>query len=94
MSPREQIQSELSQRISENSYFSAPYGVIEGIDNLPKGGKVRTVTFGVARYLDAVAQIWSPKKITFRGQGGLAYKLPSEVSSIDEFFEKFFAPNQ
>ena len=94
MSPREQTQQQLIARLSENQYFSAPYGVIEGMKTLPKGGKVRTVTFGVARYLDATAHVWSPKKITFRGQGGLAYKLPSEVSSVDEFFEKFFATNQ
>lgn len=89
MSPREQTQTELAERLENNPRFSAPYGVICGMETLPKGGKVRTVTFGVSRYLDATAFIWSPNKITFKAQGPLAYKVPGTVKSVQEFFDIF-----
>lgn len=88
MSPREQIQEKLENFLNDQSYFNAPYGIISGLQKAGKG-KVRTVTFGVARYLDATICIWSPKRLTVRGQGGLASKFNGEYSSLDELIVKF-----
>lgn len=89
MSERELVQEKLVEFLSENgNYFDAPYGIIEGIRKIGKG-KIREITFGVSRYLDASIQIWSPKKIVVRGQGGLAYKFEGEYSSCEELIKKF-----
>ena len=72
MSKREDIQREIYDFLEENSnVFDAPYGILEGMESLGRG-KMRTVTFGVSRYLDAVIQILSEKNIILKGQGGLA----------------------
>ena len=86
MSPREQIQKKLVKFLNDNNRnkWSAPYGVLEGMDTLPKGGKVRTITFGVARYLDATIYIWSAKKIIIEGSGPLSWKYTGEFKGIEE----------
>jgi len=84
-SPREQIQIDLVNWLNDHSNkYDAPYGVIPDMESLPKGGKVRTVTFGVARYLDATVIIWSPKQITVRARGALAYKFTGTFNSLAE----------
>lgn len=88
MSERAQIQERLFEYLSEKSYFDAPYGVLEGIHAVGRG-KIRTVTFGVSRYLDAVIEIWSPKKLVVKCQGGLGYKFEGEYDSVDKLIERF-----
>ena len=88
MSEREQIQEQLEQYLSENEYFSAPYGVLTGLESVGKG-KVRTIAFGVSRYLDATILIWSKNKISVRGQGGLSYKFEGTYSSAEQLIEHF-----
>ena len=85
MSAREQLQADLVELLTELELDTAPYGIIEGMETLPRGGKVRTVTFGVSAYLDATAHIWTPTRIAFKGQGPLAQRLPAEVNSLEEF---------
>jgi hypothetical protein len=84
MSPREQIQNELVAFLEANTgSFSAPYGIIADLTPVKNGkGKVRTVVFGVSRYLDAEILIWSPDKIQIRAQGGLAYKVEGDYTSV------------
>jgi len=85
MSPREQVQQLiLAELESCPEYWTAPYGILEGMYTMKNGGKIRTITFGVARYLDAEIQIWSPKKIVITGQGGLAYKVEGTYTSVEE----------
>lgn len=89
MSEREQIQNKIEDFLSEHSsYFNAPYGIISGLTKIGRG-KIRSITFGVSRYLDAEIQIWTPKKIVVRCQGGLYYKFEGEYNSADELIEKF-----
>jgi hypothetical protein len=88
MSPREQAQEEIEDYLNEDSYFNAPYGIISGLTSIGKG-KIRTITFGVARHLDAEIQIWSIKDIRVRGLGGLAYKFEGNYSSVAELISKF-----
>jgi hypothetical protein len=87
--PREQIQIDLVNYLNSRSdTFHAPYGVIAGMDDLPKGGKVRTVTFGQARWLDATAFIFSPKDIRIKCQGPAYHKFSKQkYNSIDELME-------
>lgn len=91
MSPREQLQEELYYWIESRSHskFTAPYGVISSLEPLKNGkGKVRTITFGVARYLDATITIWSTDKITVQAAGGLAYKIEGSYGSKEELIKK------
>jgi hypothetical protein len=88
MSPREQAQNEIAEWLENHTgRFTAPYGVIAGTRDLPKGGKVREVVFGVARYLDASVTIWSPTKIQVRGQGALESKVHGDFNSVKSVIE-------
>jgi hypothetical protein len=84
MTPREQIQNDIEEYLGNNKYFTAPYGIISGMESLGRG-KVRTVTFGVARYLDATVYIYSPANIQVRGQGPLTYKFEGKFNSFLDF---------
>lgn len=99
MSEREQIQNEIEAFLTGAKtkegydYFNAPYGIISSLAPFTPGGrgKVRTITFGVSRYLDASVNIYTPKRIKVHGQGGLAYKVEGEfksVAELKEFFKK------
>jgi hypothetical protein len=89
MSERQDIQHELEKFISEvkdgrgNPKFDAPYGVISGMDPMGRGF-MRTIAFGVSRYLDATIKIITPKNITISGQGGLARKYSGTFRSVEE----------
>jgi len=81
-SPREKLQNELFDwlEMRSRSKFTAPYGVLAGLepvnarDRRP-GGKVRTITFGVARYLDATIKIYSEKDMRVQAQGAMSRDL-------------------
>lgn len=89
VSEREMIQLQIEEFLVNNSEkFTAPYGILTGMEELPKGGKVRTITFGVARSLDATIYIFSPKNITVRTQGGLGYKIEGNYKSVNELMDK------
>jgi hypothetical protein len=82
MSSREEAQQQLVEALLERrDRWDAPYGVQSGLHKLMRGA-VRTVTFGVSRYLDATAYIWSADKITVRGQGALAAQLDADYASV------------
>lgn len=85
MSIREEIQVKLGDWLYANAKYDAPYGVCPGMETLANSGKVRTITFGMARSLDATVFIWSPKKFTFRAQGPASRDLNGvEVHSYEE----------
>lgn len=86
-SPREQIQIDLMEYLSNRGVFNAPYGILDGMETLSKGGKVRTVTFGQARYLDATVYIFSPTNITIRAQGSASYRLNSKYNSYQSLID-------
>ena len=89
MSPREQSQEQvLSYLRSNEDCFTAPYGIIPGMKSIGKG-KARTITFGIAGYLDAEVLILSPNKITVRGQGKLAYLFDGIFTSTDDLIRHF-----
>lgn len=88
MSEREQIQTDITDYLENDPYFSAPYGIIEGMRSVGKG-KIREISFGVSRYLDATVEIWNPNKIVVTGQGGLSYKFEGTYSSKDALINHF-----
>ena len=80
MSPREQVQSMVAGWITDHRQFNAPYGVLEGLQSLKSGGKVRTITFGICRTLDATLFIFSPTNLKLHtSQGDWSFK------SVEEF---------
>jgi len=93
MSERETIQNTLAEYLEQNiNKFNASYGVIKRLASVNSGGKVRIVTFGVERHLDATIYVWSPKQITVSCQGSLAYKIGGMYKSLDDIMKalKYF----
>lgn len=84
-SPRQQAAIDLEAfLLSHSEAFNAPYGILSGTEDLPRGGKVRVVTFGCARSLDAVLKIWAPTRITVSARGPASRDLDRMVfSSVD-----------
>ena len=82
---REQVQDRLVAHLTApGSGFDAPYGVIPSLRKFPKGGAIRTVTFGVRRTLDASALIYAPDNIVVEGQGAMARHIVGHYSSVDD----------
>ena len=88
MSPREELQNNLQDWIEmrSKSKFTAPYGVIGSLEPVKNGkGKVRTITFGVARYLDATLFIFGVKDIRCLASGPMSPKIDgAQWKSYDE----------
>ena len=92
MSPREQAQHEIVEFLENNGRFNAPYGILEGMEKFAKG-KVRTITFGIARYLDAEVKIYSPKSISVNGRGPAAHRYCGHFKSTNELIQHFSRKN-
>lgn len=88
-SPREQAQDRIVEHLNEHrvTTWTAPFGVVPGLHDLPSGGKVRTILFGIARTLDATVTIWSPTRIVIEGQGAFADLVDGTYESVDEVIE-------
>lgn len=81
MSNREQLQHELAAWLEV--WQTAPYGVIAGMHTPEnKRGKARTLTFGLARTLDATLYIWSAKCLHLKSS-----RTPEDMTfdSVDTF---------
>ena len=92
MSDREQLQQDLAAWL--NTWQTAPYGVIAGMHTPEnKRGKARTLTFGLARTLDATLYIWSGKFLQLSSSRAAEDRV---FTSVDEFkqycHEAFGAP--
>lgn len=80
-SEREMIQDDLVDFIRDLGY-NAPYGILTNLKTLPRGGKVREITFGMARTLDATITIWAPNRIDVSAGGALSrYFQPFYLSA-------------
>lgn len=84
MSDRAKAQMRLVRYLTEDRRWSAPYGVEPGLKRLPRGGAVRTILFGVARWLDGMVYVWSPTRIVIEGEGALADRVAGEFGSVGE----------
>lgn len=80
MSEREELQNRIVAWLNDRrDRFSAPYGILPDLQRL-KRGAVRTVTFGVARYLDATLFIWSPTNLVIQtNRGGRSFTSEAEL---------------
>lgn len=95
VSPRALAVTELVGFLQEHaSVFNAPYGVLSSLDLLPKGGRVRTVTFGCAATLDATVQVWSPTRLTVSARGPAGRSLHNRsftsVAELTRFLAQQF----
>ena len=94
MSPREKAQNDLVKYLENKCtskgkfYFDAPYGILDGMEAFGTG-KVRTIAFGVSRYLDCKLTIISPTEITVDCRGGLDYKFEGTYSSVEDLISHF-----
>lgn len=88
MSEREQLQNQIVEFLESKGKFNAPYGIIEGMQPYGKG-KIRTVTFGIARYLDATIDIIKPNDLHVHGRGPLAYKYCGRYESFEKLKQAF-----
>ena len=88
MSPREQVQKQLVDFLTENrNKFNAPCGVIPGLKPMARG-KCRTITFGVARYFDGEIIIIGVDNISINGRGALASKYCGHFTSVEEVIKR------
>ncbi len=87
MSPREEIQNRIVEWLEAHSdRFNAPYGILPSLETLKNGkGKVRTVTFGQARWLDATVYIWSPNRLTVQAAGPASQHLDRQYNNVNDF---------
>lgn len=87
MSPREEIQAQIVGWLgAHKEKFNAPYGILPSLEPIKNGkGKVRTVTFGQARWLDATVFIWSPKFFTVQAAGPASFRLGREFHNVNDF---------
>ena len=69
MNERQQIADYFEKMLSEAA-FSAPYGVLQGNQKDKKGKTYRSVTFGIARTLDAEIRIYGANFILLRWNNG------------------------
>lgn len=80
-SAREALQDRIVTWLADRpETFHAPYGVLPGLHRVGPA-KVRTVTFGMARTLDAELTIWGLKRLTLRTSRG-----DESFTSEDEFY--------
>lgn len=70
MSPREALQVRIAEWLmARPRTFTAPFGVLTSLQTIGKA-KVRSITFGIARTLDAQLIIWSEKRLELRTSRG------------------------
>jgi hypothetical protein len=81
MSEREALQRRIERKLTDQHIWTAPYGILSGLHPVKPHGYVRTITFGVARTLDATVFVWSPKRIEIDGRGALAYLVSGTFDS-------------
>lgn len=82
--PRELFQERIVSVLeARRNFYTAPYGVIPGKHKVHVGGYVRTVTFGIARILDATVWIWTEQRAEIRAAGALAYRFAGSWTDPD-----------
>lgn len=92
-SAREALTTRVFEYLVNAGKFTAPYGVLMGLHTPASGrGKVRTVTFGFARTLDATLYIWSPTRLDFRTSRDGDRTFTSEHAFYDYCAEHYGTP--
>lgn len=85
-SAREVLQARLVCFLAKDSErWTAPYGIVPGIEPLPKGGAARSVYFGVRDVMQARIAIFSPRDIrvtTTRDDGSTAERVFADEAAV------------
>lgn len=93
MSPREALQERIAEWLRVRSRtFTAPYGILTSLQTVGKA-KVRSITFGIARTLDAQLIIWSDKRLELRTSRG-DERLKSEAEFYEYAVRCYGAPRE
>lgn len=88
-SEREMLASHLAARLRATGKWTAPYGILESRST---DRKYRSITFGIARTLDAEIRIYGPHYITLRYRRGRAtlYEVFHNMDDIEPFLKAHF----
>ena len=82
-SAREQLQSRLMAFVARDAArWTAPYGIVAGIEPLPKGGAARSVYFGIRDILHVRVTIFTPRDIRINAAGDLAGVIEGRYPDI------------
>lgn len=85
-SPREQLQLDFIAWLHDRrDRWSAPYGILDGKSG---DGKYRTVTFGIARALDAELRIYGPRYFVLHSSAEGWLKFTSYAALIAYLSER------
>ncbi len=85
-SPREQLQLDFIAWLqARRDCWSAPYGILDGRSG---DGKYRTVTFGIARALDAEVRIYGPRYLLLHSSADGWMKFTAYDAMIDYLTER------
>lgn len=85
MDERKQIADYLVEFLSEGS-FTAPYGILSGKAKDKNGKSYQSVTFGIARTLDAEIRIYGTKFLLLRSNQNPLEKFDN-IDSLKEFIK-------
>ena len=86
-SPREQLQQDFVAWLRRHrDFWSAPYGILDGKSG---DGKYRSVTFGIARALDAEARIYGPRYVVLHSSANGWVKFTSLPALIEFLGERY-----
>ena len=83
-SSRERLQLDFIKWVRESSTWTAPYGILDS-----KSDKYRSVTFGIARALDAEVRIYSTHYITLRSSRDGWMKFDT-LSALKNFLKETY----
>lgn len=85
-SSRERLQLDFIEWLRESETWTAPYGIL---DSMSSDKKYRSVTFGIARALDAEVRIYSTHYITLRSSRDGWMKFES-LSALKNFLKETY----
>ncbi len=89
-SPREAVQEHIVRFLADHGdTFNAPDGVLYGFQTLPRGGKLRIITFGIAGRLTATIRIYSADHIDVGAAGSLAWAFAGRYDSAHALISRF-----
>lgn len=84
-SPRQVVHERLTRFLSLNAErWTAPQGVVARIENLPNGGAVRCIHFGVRNQLVVRIAIFTPTNIRVAALGELASIVAGVYTGAEE----------
>ena len=88
ISDREILQTKLVDYLISRNVFDSPKGIVDSIEEISNGGKVRKITFGQVGWLDATIYIFSINNIVVDASGPTADTLVGKYKSYEDLIEQ------